>query len=191
MGDCDPKHCAQADMCSAKVMQSETQRPLYFQAQAVVDFGYLISASITHVGIVWCIYEFVCVSALITPRFEREHVLLAQRLDIHKRISGASPRPPRCSCVMIVTLMTLVTLFWRYPYTISQIQRHQRHLRHSDFVFLVVSLFLFRAVVNCKRHFTISVTVVTMVTVFVGQGKGVCQKHRHHRQHRHSTGKPF
>nr|DAM08237.1 MAG TPA: hypothetical protein [Caudoviricetes sp.] len=29
-------------------------------------------------------------------------------------------------------------------------------------------MFLLRAVVNCKRHFTISVTVVTMVTVFVG-----------------------
>ena len=77
-------------------------------------------------------------------------------------ISGVYPRPPRCSCVTIVTLMTLVTLFWGYPYTISQIQRH---LRHSDFVFLVISLFLFRAVVNCKRHFTISVTVVTMVTM--------------------------
>ena len=64
--------------------------------------------------------------------------------------------------------MTLVTLFLGYPYTISQIQRHERHLRHSDFVFLVISLFLFRAVVNYKRHFTISVTVVTMVTVFVG-----------------------
>ena len=34
-------------------------------------------------------------------------------------------------------------------------------------MFLVISLFLFRAVVNCKRHFTISVTVVTMVTVFL------------------------
>lgn len=34
--------------------------------------------------------------------------------------------------------------------------------------FFVISLFLFRAVVNCKRHFAISVTVVTMMTVFVG-----------------------
>ena len=67
-----------------------------------------------------------------------------------------------------MTQMTLMTLFWGYPYTISQIQRHYRHLRHSDFVFLVISLFLFRAVVNCKRHFTISVTVMTMMTVFVG-----------------------
>ena len=119
------------------------------------------------------------------PRFERERVLLAQRLDIHKRISGVFPRPPRCSCVTIVTQMTLMTLFLGYPFTISQILRHQRHLRHSDFVFFVISLFLFRAVVNCKRHFAISVTVMTMMTVFVGQGKGVYQKHRHHRQHRH------
>ena len=32
--------------------------------------------------------EFDC------PRFGGRHVLLAQRLDIHKRISGVSPRPP-------------------------------------------------------------------------------------------------
>ena len=28
-------------------------------------------------------------------------------MDIHKRISGVFPRPPRCSCVTIVTQMTL------------------------------------------------------------------------------------
>ena len=77
---------------------------------------------------------------------------------------GRTPDPRHSSCVTIVTLMTLVTLFLGHPYTISRIQRH---LRHSDFVFLVISLFLFRAVVNCKRHFTISVTVVTMVTIFL------------------------
>ena len=117
-------------------------------------------------------------------RFRGRHVLLAQRLDIHKRISGVFPRPPRCSCVTIVTQMTLMTLFLGYPFTISQILRHQRHLRHSDFVFLVVSLFLFRAVVNCKRYFTISVTVVTMVTVFCIP-LPISHKHRHYRHHRH------
>ena len=44
-------------------------------------------------------------------RLGREYVLLAERWDIHKRISGVYPRPPRCSCVTIVTQMTLVTLF--------------------------------------------------------------------------------
>ena len=136
-----------------------------------------------------CTNLYVC--RVRFPSFWGRRVLLAQHVVIHMHISGVYPRPPRCSCVTIVTQMTLMTLFWGYPYTISQIQRHQRHLRHSDFVFLVISLFLFRAVVNCKRHFTISVTVMTMMTVFVGQGKGVYQKHRHHRQHRHSTGKPF
>ena len=136
-----------------------------------------------------CTNLYVC--RVRFPSFWGRRVLLAQRLDIHKRISGVFPRPPRCSCVTIVTQMTLMTLVWGYPYTISQIQRHQRHLRHSDFAFLVISLFLFRAVVNCKRHFAISVTVVTVITVFVGQGKGVYQKHRHYRQHCHSTGKPF
>ena len=81
-------------------------------------------------------------------------------MDIHKRISGVFPRPPRCSCVTIVTLMTLVTLFWGYPYTTSQIQRH------LNFVLFVASLFLLRAVVNCKRHFTISVTVVTVFLAY-------------------------
>jgi len=33
-------------------------------------------------------------------------------------------------------------------------------------MFFVISLFLFRAVVNCKRHFAISVTVMTMMTVW-------------------------
>ena len=101
------------------------------------------------------------------------------------------PRPPRCSCVTIVTLMTLVTLFEDTLCHIPDSASLASFCVYSDFVFLVVSLFLFRAVVNCKRHFTISVTVVTMVTVFVGQGKGVYQKHRHHRQHRHSTRSRF
>ena len=57
------------------------------------------------------------------------------------------------------------------------------------FVFFVVSLFSSKPVAHCPRHSTITMTVMTMMTVFVGYGKGVYQKHRHHRQHRHETGK--
>ena len=78
-------------------------------------------------------------------------------------ISGVYPRPPAASLRDDSDADDAYDAVLGYPFTISQIQRH---LRHSDFVFLVISLFLFRAVVNCKRHFTISMTVVTMVTVF-------------------------
>lgn len=45
-------------------------------------------------------------------------------------ISGVYPRPPRCSCVTIVTQMTLMTLLAGYVLLLSQNQRHKRHKRH-------------------------------------------------------------